>query len=102
MVAYLLYMATTYTLAQIEAELSDLADFEEENSVTRAKSFVTWARRWLIQYPRRQEDELSVLEMDTNAVRALLAQALAFVSASPSSDGSGSSVRYSSFENFRD
>ena len=98
-------MATIYTLAEIESQLADLADFEEVNSVSRAKSFVTWARRWLIQYPRRQEDELSVLEMDPQSVRSLLAQAELFISQSPpggSGSGGSAGVRYSSFENFRD
>ena len=63
-------MTTTYTLAEIEAELSDLADYEELASVSRAREFVTWARRWLSQQPRNQEAENSVLTMSPEEVSA--------------------------------
>lgn len=92
----------TYTLAEIEEQLSDYADYEELADVSRAKSFVTWANRWLIQYPKRQEDEDSVMEYSLEFVNGLKASAQRFVSENAAaSGGTNARTRFISLENFR-
>lgn len=98
-----IFIGMAYTLATIEENLSEYADFEETESLSRAKSFVTWAKRWLIQYPKNQEDQHSVLTMSPDKVNVLLESAQRFVAEhAAANSNTNSRVRYFSVENFRD
>lgn len=93
----------TYTQDEIEENLSDYADYEQLASVDRAKWFVVWARRWLIQFPANREDQHNVLTYSTVEVRRLLEAAQAYVAQNDqATSNANSSVRFFSFENFRD
>jgi hypothetical protein len=51
------------TIATVEADLVEYADFEEVASVSRAKLFVTAAKRWLILRPESASNQSSSLSM---------------------------------------
>ncbi len=93
----------TYTLAAIEENLSDYADYEEQASISRARSFITWAKRWLIQQPQNQQDTGQALTMNPVQVQALLASAQRYVAENATATSNLTApVRQFSVENFRD
>lgn len=81
-------------IADIESDLLEYADFEEVASVSRAKSFITAAKRWLILRPTSASNQSSSLSMDTTKVETMLKRAQDFVAANPATSGSGGSVRF--------
>lgn len=72
------------TLADIEADLLDYADFEQVGSVSRAKSFTTTANRWLILKADSASNQSSSMTIGKNYVSDMLKRAQAFVSANAS------------------
>ena len=84
------------TLADIEADLLDYADFEQVGSVSRAQSFVTAANRWLILKADSASNQSSSMTIGKNYVSDMLKRAQAFVMAN-SSTGSVSFLQPGSF-----
>jgi hypothetical protein len=80
-------------IADIESDLLEYADFEEVASVSRAKSFITAAKRWLILRPTSASNQSSSLSMDTTKVESMLKRAQDFVAAGTPA-GAGGSVRF--------
>ena len=75
------------TLADIEADLLDYADFEQVGSVSRAQSFVTAANRWLILKADSASNQSSSMTIGKNYVSDMLKRAQAFVTANSSTGG---------------
>lgn len=84
------------TLDEVIDDLLDNADFEETQSLTKAKAFVTAAKRYLILAPASSSDQGSSLSINASQVHDMLRRAQAYVAASASSS-TGSSVRYIGF-----
>lgn len=85
------------TLADIEADLLDYADFEEVASVSRARSFVTAANRWLILKAESASNQSSSMSISKQFVSDMLKRAQAFVAANASSAGNVSFLQPGSF-----
>jgi hypothetical protein len=82
-------------IADIESDLLTYADFEEVASVSRAKSFITAANRWLILRPESASNQSSSLSIGKDKIEALLKRARDYVAANPAASGSGGgSVRF--------
>jgi hypothetical protein len=78
----------TPDLETIEQALLDNADYDETGSVTKAKAFVTAARRWLILSPQSSSNQNSSMSWDTATIRQMLISANNFIAIN-----AGSSVR---------
>jgi len=68
-------------IADIEADLLEYADFEEVASVSRAKSFITAAKRWLILRAESASNQSSSLSIGKNYVDDMHNRAQAYVAA---------------------
>ena len=68
------------TLSEILDALNDYSDYEEVASVSRAKSFVTAAKRFL-QLPSSQADQGSSLQYTHASVEKMLQHARAYIAA---------------------
>ncbi len=78
---------TTYTVEQIEQTLLDNADFEEADSVTKAKAFVTSAKRWLILRPNSASHQGNSLSLNAGQVESMMVRAQDFISANAVNSG---------------
>jgi hypothetical protein len=76
-------------IADVEADLTDYADFEEVGSVARARKFVTAARRWLILRADTASNQSSSLTIGKNYVENMMTRATEFIAAN-----SGNHVRH--------
>lgn len=74
-------------IADIEADLIDYADFEEVASVSRARSFATAAKRWLILRAESASNQSSSLSIGKNYVEGMLKRALDYISVNAVNDG---------------
>lgn len=74
----------TPDLATIEQALLDNADYDATGSVTKARAFVTAARRWLIMSPQSSSNQSSSMSWDTATIRDMMAAANTFVSVNDS------------------
>lgn len=81
-------------IADIEADLLDFADFEDVGSVSRARSFVTAARRWLILRAESASNQSSSLSIGKNYVDSMMKRALDFIAANAQSSGASGGVRF--------
>lgn len=81
-------------IADIESDLLEYADFEEVASVSRAKSFITAANRWLILRAESASNQSSSLSIGKNYVESMLKRARDYVAANPSTTGAVSGVRF--------
>jgi hypothetical protein len=81
-------------IADIESDLLDYADFEELGSVSRAKSFITAANRWLILRAETASNQSSSLSIGKSFVQDMLKRAQDFVAANDSGSGSAGGVRF--------
>ena len=79
---------TTYTVEQIEQTLLDNADFEEAASISKAKAFVTAAKRWLILRPNAASSAGNSLTLNSAQVENMMARAQEYIAAN---DTAGSS-----------
>lgn len=77
------------TIADIEADLLDYADFEEVASVSRAKSFITAAKRWLILRADSASSQSQSMSIGKAFVENMMARATAYVAANDSSASAG-------------
>lgn len=85
---------TTYDLATVEADLLDYSDYEEQNSVSRAKSYITAANRWLTIVAASASNQGSSLTRNVQQVSQMLARAQSFVAANDTASASKSKVRF--------
>jgi hypothetical protein len=84
----------SYDLLTVEEDLVEYSDFEEVASVSRAKSFITAAKRWMILCAAQASNQGSSLSRSKAEVMQMLARAHSFVSASEASSSASSRVRY--------
>ena len=76
-------------IADIETDLLDYADFEEVGSVSRARSFITAANRWLILRAESASNQSSSLSIGKQFVSDMLSRANAYVHANADSNSVG-------------
>lgn len=89
-------------IADIETDLLEYADFEEVGSVSRARIFITAAKRWLILRPESASDQSSSMSMSKSVVVDLLNRAQNYVSANASLPSGGvGGVRFLSAARYR-
>lgn len=82
-------------IADIETDLLEYADFEEVASVSRARLFVTAAKRWLILRAESASNQSSSLSIGKSFVENLLKRAEAYVAANTeTSSGANSRTRF--------
>lgn len=79
-------------IADIESDLLEYADFEEVASVSRARLFVTAAKRWLILRAESASNQSSSLSIGKSFVENLLKRAESYVAANATSS-SGANCR---------
>jgi hypothetical protein len=60
---------STSTLAQIEAAYADNASYAEDNSVAKARAFVTACRLLLLKYPNRTGTPQADLETSIDLIQ---------------------------------
>lgn len=90
------------TIDEVIDALLDNADFEESDSLTKARTFITAANRYFILTPANQADQGSSMAMGLTQIQALLNRATAFVKNSAATSVQNSSVRFLSVsEGFR-
>ncbi len=82
--------------------LIENADFEEAESVSRAKTFVTAAKRYLILAPQAQSDQGSSLTLSVDQIHSMLKRAQLYVRQQQTTTASNTRVRFlSAGEGFR-
>jgi hypothetical protein len=74
-------------ISEIEASLLDFSDFEEAESVARAKSFITAAKRWLILRADSATHQSSSMTIGKAFVQDMLKRAQDFVAANSRNGG---------------
>ena len=90
------------TIDEVIDDLLDNADFEQADSVAKARTFITAANRYFILTPASQSDQGSSLAMGLAQIQSLLNRATAFVKQSSTSTAATSHVRFLTFsEGFR-
>lgn len=89
------------TLEEVKAALNDYADWEEVGSVSRAKSYVTAARRWMAMQVDAASNQGSSAQINKQWVSDTVNRAIAFISASDVSSASTSHVRFFDMSNSR-
>lgn len=90
------------TIDEVIDDLLDNADFEENDSVAKARTFITAANRYFILTPASQSDQGSSMAMGLAQIQALLNRATAFVKQSSTDSAETSAVRFLSIsEGFR-
>jgi hypothetical protein len=72
------------TIAEIETDLLEYADFEEVASVSRAKLFVTAAKRWLILRADSSASQSQSMSIGKQFVENMMSRATAFIAANSS------------------
>jgi hypothetical protein len=77
-------------IADIEADLLDYADFEEVASVSRAKLFITAAKRWLILRADSASNQSSSMTIGKSFVESMMKRAQDYVAANATTGGGGS------------
>ena len=95
---------STSTLAQIEASYADSASYAEDNSVAKARAFVTACRLLLLKYPKRTGTPQADLETSIDLIQKEKKAAedwLAAHDTGPTSTAAGPRVTRVSFENSR-
>lgn len=93
-------MAATFD--QVADALLDNADFEESNSVTKARAFITAGTRYFVLQPASASDQASAMSMGLSQIQDMMARASAFIRQSEATSSATSSVRFlSAAEGFR-
>ena len=96
-------LSSASTLAQVEAAYADNASYAEDNSVAKARAFVT-ACRLLLKYPKRTGTPQADLETAIDLIQKEKKAAedwLAAHDTGPTSTAAGPRVTRVSFENSR-
>lgn len=91
------------TVDEVIDDLIDYADFESVGSVSRAQTFVTAAKRFLILSPQQQSDQGSSLTMSVAQIEKMMHRAQQFIDQKSTVTSAASSrVRFlSASEGFR-
>jgi hypothetical protein len=74
-------------ISEIESDLLDFADFEEVGSVSRARSFITAAKRWLILRADSASHQSSSMTIGKSFVQDMLKRAQDFVATNSNTGG---------------
>ena len=82
------------TLADIETDLLEYADFEEVGSVSRARSFVTAAKRWLILRADSASSQSQSMSIGKAFVENMMKRANAFIAANATSTSGLGATRF--------
>ena len=86
---------TDWDIAEITQTLLDNIDFQETNSLAKAKLFAPAARRWLVLRPLNTSGEGRAVTLNVQQVENMLKTAEAFIALN------SGGVRYLGGENFR-
>lgn len=78
-----------YDLLTVQELVVEYADFEQVNSVSRAKLFLTNANRWIVLQPDSQSNQGSSMAMSKQAVIDLMDRAREFINANDTSSPGG-------------
>lgn len=85
----------TYTIATVESDLLEYADFEEVASVARARLFVTAAKRWMILRADSAASQSQSMTIGKAYVENMLIRAQDYVTANADTDsGAIGGVRF--------
>ena len=76
-------------IADIEFDLLTYADFEEVGSVSRAKLFITSAKRWLILRAESASNQSSSMSVGKSFVDSMLQRAQSYVAANAKTAAGG-------------
>jgi len=93
------YTPMSNTLDEILNDCLDNADFEEQNSVVKAKRFVTAATKYLLLTPAQQSTEGTSLTMSVHQIENLLVRARDYIQAKDTSGNTGVGTRFLSGRN---
>lgn len=91
----------TPTLDEVKSALNEYADWEEVGSVSRAKSYVTAARRWFQMQADSASNQSSSAQVDKQWVSAAVDRALAFIAVSDTGSASTARARFFDVSNCR-
>ena len=97
-------LSSASTLAEIEAAYADSASYAEDNSVAKARAFVTACRLLLLKYPKRTGTPQAELETAIDLIAQEKAAAEKWLESHDTGSGStagGPRVTRVSFENSR-
>lgn len=97
-------LSSASTLAQVEAAYDDNASYAEDNSVPKAKAFLTACRLWLRRAPRESGTPQAHFVLNSDLVQKQMEAAEDWLEAhdtGPASTTSGPRVTRVSFENTR-
>ena len=97
-------LSSSSTLAQIEAAYADNASYAEDNSVAKARAFVTACRLLVLKYPKSTGTPQAQLRTAIDLIQGEKAAAEKWIEAHDTggrSTAGGPCVRRVSFENCR-
>jgi len=89
------------TISEIVAEIVDNASYQENDSLTEAKAFVTACRVYLFKVPKRQKNRNSETEFDVKELRAEMNNAVAWLRTKGGDTTHKRRIVGASFEGFR-
>ncbi len=81
-------MPSPPTLDKVVDELLENADFEEVESVSKARAYVSWANRYFILSPQSQSDGASSLAINAEQIDADRKRAREFIREQTGASGS--------------
>ena len=92
-------LSASSTLREIKASYLDNASYQEDESVPKAKAFITACRMLLLQLPKRANlANRNEIEIDTKLLPEQIEEAKAWIA---TNDVAAGAVKHSSFEAFR-
>lgn len=92
--SYIVVIVRSMVIADIETDLLEYADFEEVGSVSRARLFVTAAKRWLILRAESASNQGSSLSVGKSFVENMMTRANAFIANNAGSASGAGSTRF--------
>jgi len=81
------------TLTEILDDLNDYSDYEEVGSVSRARSFITAARRWLA-LPSTSAEQGSSMGYTPSSIQEEIRVARAYIAANATATADNSAVKF--------
>lgn len=92
---------STSTIAQIVAAIADNASYQENDSLTEAKAFVSAARLYIFKVPKRQKNRSSETELDVKELRAEMKTAQDWIRVKGGDTSHKRRIVHPSFDGFR-